>query len=232
MNPENELAILEFYEVNNANLYVSSWGGLITSFVTIVSFVQEKRGVSATVRPSTWGGLCITSFLVMISASRLYQNFDCKDRKDWGGWDESAGDEGDFVDMLDAICHRTQFAIGAGVISGVIAAVWLLIQLCAPGFRAVILEIIISVLMFIAWCFGVGFVTFGNNDRAPGADFGNLYFSTWGALVFCGMLVYGAIKRTGSSSDDGIVAPRMEGGNPVENESNDKRNAYENEYRA
>lgn len=175
MDPTNALAIFELTGgIKNANLYFFSWGGLVMSFFTLYGFTKEKYG-GKIFSPSTWGALCLTSFITMVSASRLWQDLACeKDMPD---------------SILEDVCTRTAWALSAGALSALVAAIWPLCGMFLSGFLANILEAGVSVVMLILWVFGVAYITFGG-DKAPASAIGNLYFFTWfsfGISVFLAM---------------------------------------------
>jgi hypothetical protein len=164
MDPNNGLAIWGITgRIGNANLYFFSWGGLAMSFFVLYDFLKEKYGEKI-FSPSTWGALCLTSFITMISASRMWQDLIC---------------DADMPDgFLKDACNRTAWAVAAGTIGSLVAAVWPLCGMFLSGYFADMMESGFSLLMLIIWTFAVGYVTFGG-EKAPASDIGNLYFFTW-----------------------------------------------------
>ena len=164
----------------SSNLYFSSWGGFIMSFIIVLNYADEKYGTSKSISKltetqATWGCLCMTSFVVMVSASRLFIAFMCKARD-------------------NKRCSRTAWGISLGAISAVISILWVgLSPYISEKSTVEVGEAISSVLLFIFWTFGVGYLTFGSNAPAP--TMGNLYFFTWGSFVLSAYLAINVTKK-------------------------------------
>jgi hypothetical protein len=63
-----------------------------------------------------------------------------------------------------------------------------------------------AMLMLVVWCFGVGYITFG--DTSPGTNIGNLYFSTWASFCISVMLsasAYGTCRNKESTEDKPVA---------------------------
>lgn len=197
MDPNNELTVTDYNGgIMNANLYFSSWGAFIWSFLVLTGFMKEKFGVTKTFSPTSWGALCMTSIIAMVSGARLFHNLDCNNV------DEN-------MDDLEKMCNRTSLAVGLGAVVGLISAVWMLLGLFTTGFLNDIMELGLSTLSMALWTFGVGYVTFG--DNAPATAVGNLYFFTWGSFAISVMILVTSLnmfksKRTAGESGGDVEA--------------------------
>jgi hypothetical protein len=175
----------------SANLYFSSWGGFIMSFIVLVKYIEEKYGTSNHLKMITgtqisWVSLCMTSFIVMVSASRFYIA-ECFS-----------------FSRESSMCRRTAYGISLGVISIIISVLWAASSLCRSTQSAIeLVESISSIILCIMWTFGVAYITFGSS--APAASVGNLYFFTWGSFVISALLAMNgihALTKKGSTNDD------------------------------
>lgn len=165
MNPNNDIAV-DGTVVKNANLYFFSWLSFAACLFLSASLGQETAGYDVTKTPpksARWYGLCAASLVVMGSSIRIYKNIDC-------------GGNNDLV-TGSQFCKRTKLAISIGVVGFFFAAA--LTYLAQRGLELVI-ETVATAVLLTMWCFGVGYLTFGDS---PGATIGNLYFSTWIAFI-------------------------------------------------
>lgn len=121
-----------------------------------------------------WTAFAASCFVVMSSAVRLFKNEEC--------------DDVDSGDANDEFCDRTKLAVSLGAICGVVGVVWVGLGACFPA----IVDAILGMAMLAAWCFGVGYITFGGL-KAPAQDLGNLYFATWASFIL-------AVKLTGDGA--------------------------------
>lgn len=110
----------------------------------------------------------------MSAATRLFKTKECDD--------VHSGD------TFDDYCERTKFAVALGAICGLLGVVWVGLGACFPA----IVDAIMGMAMLAAWCFGVGYITFGG-DKAPAQELGNLYFATWASFMM-------AIKLAGDGA--------------------------------
>jgi len=168
MNPENEIAVrgiaaLRETTVINANLYFFSWGAFAACLFLTGSLMQESAGIDLKATPrKTVGWTCLTasSLVVMGSAVRIFKTQDCND-------------------VSDSFCKRTKFAVSLGAVGFFLAGI--LTVLAAQGLNLAC-ETASATLMLCLWCFGLGYLTFG---ESPGNDVGNLYFATWFSFIIC-----------------------------------------------
>jgi hypothetical protein len=205
MRPDNNLAVDRITgRVSNPNLYIFSWGAFALSFMVLfacVSHSLRNSGISSCVAivddtdehrcsRSTWVGLLVTSFIVMVASSRLYQDLNC-----------DADDSGVILEF-DANCNRTKFAVSLGVISFVSSFVWMLTAkflLKEPlGSRV---EFVLVWLLLIFWTFGVTLLTF-NKHKAPARYLGNLYFFTWGSWLLTVFMAVKSLQNITSSTTE------------------------------
>lgn len=201
MNPKNEVAVSSGYIGNGdfitnesgvilttlqANVYFFSWAAFVVSLLLAGSFAREVVQVQMPQniprRSLWWYGLCATSFAVMSTASRSFHLTGCKDPHTF----EASG----VIIDPSGVCKRVKFGVALGVVSGVFAVVMGSVSHLLP----VVMESVASAMMMILWCFGVGFVTFGS--KAPAANVGNFYFSTWASFIITLFLVSDAVAET------------------------------------
>lgn len=175
MNPNYGIAV-DAAAVQNANLYFSSWAALAALVFITASLATDVTGVSVKdVAPGSvfrWFALAATSVIVMASSSRYYTARDCSNQ---------------YLTHSEN-CRRTKFAISMGAISFVTSLV--AAYLIQNGLGRTI-EFGITIVLLVLWCFGVGFITFG---QSPGAEIGNLYFSTSISFVLVVVLFADAFR--------------------------------------
>jgi hypothetical protein len=197
MNPNHEIAQRVSdgdVEVDNANLYFSSWIAFSAAVFLAGSLAQESMGIDVRTAPakqSRWFALAASSMVVLFASVRIHRN----DEVQCGG---PAGTFDDFADNQAAgtlagteFCKRINLGIALGVITFVFSLL-LTFGAAIPGLNLILssgglIELVISALLLTMWCFGVGFITFGG-DLSPGTHIGNLYFATWicfGVAVGC-----------------------------------------------
>ena len=198
MDPDNRLA-LSFFPLTvggtelgtsaifNNNLYFFSWGAFIMSFYILFGVLKEKAKLTVQ-QVYAWGSITMTSFVVLVSASRQYDSWDC---------DQSDSD-------VDDQCKRTKLAVSVGVISGFIGLVWALLG-CFVAKKwskfAKILELGLTWFIFILWIFAIIYVTFGGDQRAV-RTLGNLYFFTWASFFLSAAMAMTALKNVFTSGDE------------------------------
>lgn len=173
MNPDHEIAVRGI-EVDNANLYFSSWISFAAAVFLAGSLAQETMGIdirNAPSKQSRWIALAASSMVVLFASVRIHRN----DEANCGGAEGEglAGTE---------FCKRTNLGIALGVVTFVFS---LLVSFgsAVPGLNLILTlgglpELVVSAILLVMWCFGVGFITFGG-DLSPGTHIGNLYFATW-----------------------------------------------------
>ena len=190
MDPDNELAVqnvplnvgtvtLETIVISNNNLYFFSWGSFIMSFYVLFGFLQNFGKIRGP-QVYAWAGLTMTSFVVLVTASRQYDDWYC--------------DKDDLVQ--DDQCKRTSLAVGVGVISGLVGLVWaflgsILARKCNK--IAVMLDFLLAWFIFVLWIFAIIYVTFGGQQAAARA-LGNLYFFTWASFCLSTSMAMQSIK--------------------------------------
>eukprot|EP00978_Attheya_sp_CCMP212_P024466 scaffold76818_cov62-Attheya_sp.AAC.3 len=194
MNPDNLYATGGFFGVNtvlNANLYFSSWAAFIAAFWISGSLARDSKVLDVTdTTPKTaeWYLLLAASIVVLASSVKIYNASTCDSFSD------------------NEFCRRTKFAISIGVIGMIMALVGSIMS--AWGMMSPLIEVITSVTLFGLYCFGVGYITFGDG---PGTAIGNLYFSIWAGFILSGALLAASLKdMRGAKSGDGDVAPAAE----------------------
>lgn len=180
MNPNNEIATEgEFGQIVNANLFVFPWLGLVASISVLAGSMKLffDRDVRATEKSGWgfvgWGAFVGTSLIVMMAAARQYRDMDC-DTDD------------------TTMCSRLQYATWVGAIGGFLAFIWMMVDLCLPT-RMGLVEAILAVLVLVAWCFGITYITFG--DNAPAPSFSTLYFFSWASFAIAASLVAGTVYQ-------------------------------------
>jgi len=175
MDPSNELAtevfpddvggfIVDHILIRNNNLYFFSWGAFIMSFYVLFGYL--KKGVELSgAQVFSWAGLAMTSFIVMVSSVRQYDEWNCDS-------DNNSPDDQ---------CKRVKLGISIGLISGVIGGVWAFLGRWMKGKFADMLDTFLSWFLFVVWIFGIIYITFGG-EKAPARFLGNLYFFTWASF--------------------------------------------------
>ena len=154
LDPENQLAVNNAFGMN-ANLFFSSWFAFIVvmiMFVQIFPSLVFKDKVS--MFATHWIGFGTASLIAMTNASRFWR---------------------DMCDSTDeAVCAKTAFGFILGALGGLFAIIFMF-------FQHELIEQMMSVLFFIAWCFGVAYLTY--ND-GPAMFVGIYFFSVWTSFLF------------------------------------------------
>jgi hypothetical protein len=184
---EPALAVNADREVNDANLFFSSWAALTLSLVLIVKSAQHVLGIHNT---STigWVGLATANFITMAAAAQVWNDTDCGDVD--GGSKET-------------YCNRTGFAIILGLVSGVAAVGMFLLR------HKMVLQLA-SMISLVAWCFGVAYITY---EQGPGNKVGVLFFSTWTTLAVSLYLAVNSVKdfiadHGAQSGEEGVTVAK------------------------
>lgn len=197
----------------NANLYFFTWLALGAALYIIGSLAQEVGGLSLV--PSRtharWLALGAASIIVMASAARVLKDTDtCK---------LAAFSDSEY-------CRRTRWAIAMGCISTFISIFVLLVSICFTLLLKI--ELAITSLLLVLWCFGVGYITFGNT---PGATISNIYFGAWIAFILtvilfgCSFREYMALRAEEASTDSshgGNRQTKKAAGNDIEQGEKDE----------
>jgi hypothetical protein len=102
-----------------------------------------------------WLGMGTASFIVMTNAVRYW--------RDWCDEDNSG-----------ASCKLDMFAFILGALGGLVAIFFMY-------FHHEMLEQGMSVLFFLAWCFGIAYLTFPDG---PATFTGTSFFAVWAAFLF------------------------------------------------
>mmetsp|Transcript_4198 Transcript_4198/g.8555 ORF Transcript_4198/g.8555 Transcript_4198/m.8555 type:complete len:284 (-) Transcript_4198:370-1221(-) len=168
MNPDNAIAVRAI-EVDNANLYFSSWISFASAVFLAGSLAQETMGLDLRTvqsKQTKWFALVAASLVVLFASVRIYKNDDVQCGGPQGA-DSLAGTE---------FCKRTKLGISLGVLTFISSLGFSFGAALLPF--AGLLELALTSVLLIMWVFGVGFITFGG-DLSPGTHIGNLYFATW-----------------------------------------------------
>jgi hypothetical protein len=164
MSPNNSIAVSGGGQgmIINSNLYFFSWISLVCIILILGGYCREVMGLwfkkAISPKTTTWLGLFATSVVVLAAASKVHNDVNC------------VSNLGDL-----SFCERTNYAIALGLFGMIMPLIALI--LIPMGKMTLAIETVLSVLMFVMYTFGVGFITFG--DDRPAASGGNLYFSTW-----------------------------------------------------
>ena len=199
MNPSHLLAMAGV-GIINSNLYFFSWISFICILFIFGDYLQETtkhefgKGVSP--KSAKWAGLLAASVVVLASGSQIFSDAPCSSAIISG----SSG------------CQRTAYAISIGVLGMVFPAIAL--AMTHFGKMTLSVEISISVLLFILYIFGVGFVTFGTG---PATAVGNLYFSIWIGFSIAFFIVSDCVREyldssggTSAAGEEHAPAPVLE----------------------
>ncbi|GAX11338.1 hypothetical protein FisN_22Lh006 [Fistulifera solaris] len=180
VNPKHTVATAgEFGQIVNANLFLFPWLGLIAAVSVLVESLRTffDRDVAKNEKSSSsflpWGAFVASSLIVMMSASRQFEDMMCDDED-------------------TTMCARLQYAIWLGAIGAFLAFVWMMWDLCLPTCAGLV-ETVLSITILTAWGFGVTFITFSNHAPAP--TFSTLYFFSWASFFVAASLVASAVYR-------------------------------------
>jgi hypothetical protein len=174
MNPNHGIAV-QGTQVSNANVYFFSWGCFAACVFMVASLAQELRGIDVTkTNPKTmkWFVLMACGLIAMGNGTRIFKAGQCGST------------------LPGTFCRRTKFAISVGVLGFFIPFV----MLAVARFSAftVLIETVVSLVLLILWCFGVGYITFG---LSPGHAIGNLYFASWISFVVSVLLFSDCLRE-------------------------------------
>jgi len=163
MSPALDSAVTDDV-VQNANLYFFAWGSVALVVCLVTSLIQETHGfnvrdhLNVRSKKQQYLGLFASSLVVLFASSRQHMDWDC-----FNG---------------PSFCRSIKLGITVSVFSAVGAAV--LYYRDHYSSMSANSGLIGASAMFMLWCFGVLFVTFGDN---PGSKIGNLYFSCWASFL-------------------------------------------------
>lgn len=186
LDPNHDLAVGVGYAISNANLYFFGWyvdyvgwkydslvsavissilllvvvcrGAMVAAICLAGDFAKQANGDEASPVALKWILLGADSLIIMGTASGVYKDSDCKNANDPS---ESWND----------FCTRTNFAVYFGLCSAVLA-----LSVAAFKQAPFICHTVVALIMLVAWCCAVAFLTFGSG---PGTNLGNIYFATW-----------------------------------------------------
>jgi len=159
------------------NGYFACWGAAIMSLVycqiTMARFKVLGEKISGAIAGSQERKLLMLvmmlSFVVAFAALVL--------------WDDLNIDGGSFTEKQTS---QETWAFAAGIVSGGIAAVYLILEMCKPGMLGGKFLMYFSWFLVPWWMFGAGVSTFD----APFPNTGNGYFCAWGAFLSSCYLAY------------------------------------------
>jgi hypothetical protein len=183
---EPALAVDADREVNDANLFFSSWAAFTLSLVLFIKSSQHILGVHGT-STMEWVGLATANFITMAVGAQGWNDSDCGD--------VDGGNE-------EIYCDRTGFAIILGLVSGVAAVGMSLLR------HKMVLQLA-SIISLVAWCFGVAYITY---EKGPGNKVGVLFCSTWTSLVISLYLAVKSVQEfiadRAQSGEEGVTAAK------------------------
>jgi len=162
---------------DTGNGYFACWGAAILSLIycqiTMAKFKVLGDKISGAMAGSPERKvlmlIMMLSFVVAFAALVL--------------WDDMNIDGGSFRQKQS---DQETWAFCAGIVSGSIAAVYMLLQMCKPGMLGPKFLKYYSYFLIPWWLFGAGVATFD----APFPNTGNGYFCTWGAFLCSFYLAY------------------------------------------
>lgn len=173
MDPNHNFAVFENSTIQNANLYFSSWAALVVSLLLATSYFEITHQRQDDIHLYHWVGFATAGLIVMCDTARLW-NAECDEQDDGGA---AAEDDHAAYDDTDntARCNRTGFGLALGAFSFMIgySIAWIQLRL--------ILAQYVSIIFFVAWCFGIAYLTFG---EGPGTDVGTIFFASWASLLY------------------------------------------------
>jgi hypothetical protein len=163
MRPSSNLAVNDSFGIYNANLYFFSWAGIISSLILLNTCVRQTYNPgpdkNSIYQSGMWVGLCLSSFVVLINASREFRSTTCNSSQ-------------------VRLCRRLKFAIAIGCFTAAVSIFMTVAGKCVPG----IVDASMALVLLITWILGFIFITFGGSN-APAEVIGNLYFSTWTCFI-------------------------------------------------
>lgn len=148
-------------QVVEANLFFGSWGAFIMAFMLTTSHIKAFFKWDDRKYFFRWCGFALASLVVLWSTAHLWKN-EC---------DGSTDTE---------YCKRTMFGL---VLSAISLCAGLILALLPV---MMIVQQVMALLFFAAWCVSVGYVTYGVSG--PGTPIGSLYFASW-ICLFMSFLV-------------------------------------------
>jgi hypothetical protein len=180
------------YGIRDANLYFSSWGGLIVAIYIVLNLGREYYDIppGKGYHTSHWLWLCTSSVVALGSSSRLYSDIiEC-----------NSDNEG--------ICKDLRIGMGLSAAS---TAMSLFLIACAQFRRAPLHEIGMcsGIGVITMWAVCLAYLTFGN---APASTVGNLFFSIWISLILSIVLTANHTKEVFSSKNEGDGGAEHRGG--------------------
>jgi len=164
-----------FTETGNG--YFACWGAVLISLlycqITMAKFKVLGDKISAAIAGNQERKLLmlvmILSFVVAFGALVL--------------WDDLNAYGGSFTKKQSA---QETWAFTAGIVSGGVAAIYLILEMCKPGMLGPKFLKYFSFFLVPWWMFGAGVATFD----APFPNTGNGYFCAWGAFLTSCYLAY------------------------------------------
>jgi hypothetical protein len=192
MDPDNDLAqgsspYVGYIGIGDPNLYFFSWGAFVMSFFVLFGYLKKGAKLTGT-QIYSWAGLCLTSFVVMVSGIRQFDDLNC--------------DKDQPSDELDNVCKRTKLAVSVGLISAVVGAAWALLGrfMDKCGKLTKITDLLVTWIVFVLWIFAVIYVCFGSDKAAK--VIGNLYFFTWGSFALSVAMAMKSLKMMLGGEED------------------------------
>jgi len=182
MDGDNYLAmkpdVFGITTMENPNLYFFSWGAFIMSFFVLYGYLQRGAKLSG-YQVVSWANLAMTSFVVMVSASRLFEDLNCDNT----------------TSLTEDRCKRTKLAVSVGVISAIVSLVYAFLGrfMEKGGKFKKMLYVLVTWVVFVLWIFGIIYICFGG-VKAAAPNLGNLYFFTWGSFALSVSMAMKSLK--------------------------------------
>lgn len=163
-------------DITNVNLYFAIWISFAAAVYQFIQMLPPLLGERSCLpedssKFSRLVGLVIASIVLLVSASEFSVSNDC-----------TASDSG-------STCQRNQYAIFVGFTGMTIPVISIL--LTAVHRMNMLIDVILSTLLFIVYIFGVGFATFG--DGPASLNITNIYFSPWVGFALSSSLAWESI---------------------------------------
>lgn len=184
---ENGLAVDGNGAVTFGNLYYFSWAGFVTSVTLFVSYLRSAYHVDVpnairkrSARLELWAAFMTTSLVVMGSAANIFD------------------DKCDYEDKPVKFCNRTILAVVLGCQSTVCCLVIVGMKV-SSGNAPLVLELVFGVVMFVAYSFGVAYIT---SEEGPGSALGNLYYFTWLSFTLAFLVAASCFEEYQARNDD------------------------------
>lgn len=184
------LAVDDIGNIWNVNLFFASWASFVISLWLVNQRFSKWRNDNPSTFTNYWLGFGTASLIAMTNAVTFWKDFSCKSAD------------------ANSVCRRDLFAFVLAAVSGFFGLVFF-------AFNYEPLERACSVVLMVAWCFGIAYVVF---DEGPATNVGTFYFSVWFAFFFAFWMAMSSIFTTVTEMKNEDGNETTEQNTPVEGE--------------